>query len=159
MATAGIKISATITISGVTDPHVYGFGLHFVRRGASVGPSSSPNITWGDIKSEFSVEIERPSNPPAKQDPQDPTVWMQLGNTFQLTFPGTEGGETGDYVALQPGTYMLAAVRIDLQIPVYLYAGIDFNADNLTVTLPKFYANAAVHLPSVALTQHGWNMT
>ena len=156
MATAGIKISASITLSGVADPHVYGFGLHFVRRGSSVGANSSPNITWGDIKSEFSVELQKSDAPPAHQNPQDPLVWTQTGNTFQLTFPGTEGGETGDYVALQPGTYMLAAVRVDLQLPVYLYAGTDFNADAMLVTVPKSYSNAALHLPAVTLSQHTW---
>lgn len=158
MATAGIKISASITLSGITDPKVYGFGLHFVRRGTSVGANCSPNIVWGDIKSEFTVELEKPATPPAPQNSQDKTSWVQTGNTFALTFPGTEGGETGDYVALQPGTYMLAAVRVDLQIPAYLYAGIDFNADSLNVTVPKFYANSSLHLASLTLTQQTWAM-
>lgn len=156
MATMGIKISATITVAGVTDPQVYGFGLHFVRRGTSVGSNSSPNINWGDIESEFSVELQKPATPPPPPNPEDPTSWTQTGNTFALTFPGTEGGETGDFVALQPGTYMLAAVRIDFIEPVYLYAGMDFNADSLTVTMPKFYTNPAVHLPAITLTQHSW---
>lgn len=156
MATMGIKISAHITLSGVTNPQVYGFGLHFVRQGSSAGTHLSPNITWGDIQSQFSVELQKPATPPPPQNPDDQTSWTQTGDVWQLTFPATEGGETGDYVALQPGTYMLAALRIDFEIPVYLYAGIDFDADTTTVNMPKFYTNTAVHLAAITLAQHQW---